>query len=321
MILTLTPNPSIDQTLVLSEPLRPGAVQRVSQVSSVAGGKGINISRACHYAGVDTLAVFPCDGDDPFLNLLQMLDIPHHPVAMNDTVRTNTTVTSPGGETTKLNGPGPQLSPAVLAQLEQVLIDAAPAAQAIVLAGSLPKGTPEDWYVTLVASLRKKNPDLMIAVDSSDAPLRALSPGLDRGIAPSLIKPNGVELGQLMNTDGEALEAAAARGDYSAIVRAAQDLVRRGIPEVLVTLGAAGAALVTATHAWIATPPPIECVSTVGAGDSTLAGYIMARTTGADHASALKTAVAYGAAAASLPGTVIPAPSDINRDGATVKDF
>ncbi|MDO5075702.1 1-phosphofructokinase family hexose kinase [Corynebacterium sp.] len=321
MILTLTPNPSIDQTLVLSEPLRPGSVQRATQVFSVAGGKGINISRACRSAGVDTLAVFPCADADPFLRLLHDIDVPHHAVHMPDTVRTNTTVTTPGGETTKLNGPGPTLSAPILAELERVLIDAAAHADAVILAGSLPQGTPEDWYVTLIAKLRSKAPDLLIAVDSSDGPLRALANGLECGVAPSLLKPNGLELGQLIGADGEALEAAAQRGEYAAVVEAAKDLVRRGITEVLVSLGAAGAALVTEHDAWIATPPRIECVSTVGAGDSTLAGYVMSRTTGADHAQALKTAVAYGAAAASLPGTAIPTPNDLHLDGATVAKF
>ena len=84
------------------------------------------------------------------------------------------------------------------------------------------------------------------------------------------------------------------------------------------TLGAAGAALVTEQGTWIASPPPTIAVSTVGAGDSTLAGYVMARQQGADYATALASAVAYGPAAASLPGTTIPSPEHIDISETTI---
>lgn len=313
MILTLTPNPSIDQTLVLPETLRPGTVQRAESVSSVAGGKGINVSQACVNANVETLAVFPCGTNDPFLRLVEQQALPYLATPIAGTVRTNTTVTSPTGETTKLNGPGPTLSAHDLRALQDSLLDAAPRAHAIVLAGSLPQGIPVDWYVTLTALLREAVPNTPIAIDTSDAPLRALYAGLDSGIAPDIIKPNGEELGQMLGIDGQALEDAAARGNFEPIVAAARRVVERGIAEVLVTLGAAGAVLVTAEGAFQAYPPPITCVSTVGAGDSTLASYVLSRTMlGCSFLEALEKAVAYGAAAASLPGTVIPSPHDVN---------
>ena len=121
-----------------------------------------------------------------------------------------------------------------------------------------------------------------------------------------------------MGTDGEELEAAAARGEFEPVLEAARELNTRGIAEVLVTLGAAGAALVTEQGTWIASPPPTIAVSTVGAGDSTLAGYVMARQQRADYATALANAVAYGSAAASLPGTTIPSPEHINVAETTI---
>ena len=76
--------------------------------------------------------------------------------------------------------------------------------------------------------------------------------------------------------------------------------------------------LVTADEAWAATPPPITLRSTVGAGDSSLSGYILARRSGASYSEALRQAVAYGSAAAALPGTQIPTPEELDIEHTTV---
>ncbi|APT84917.1 1-phosphofructokinase family hexose kinase [Corynebacterium aquilae] len=312
MILTLTPNPSTDQTLVLSEALRPGTVQRLAQTTGTAGGKGINVSHACALAGVDTLAVFPSSGTDPFLQLVADDKIPYQAVFFDGRVRTNITITEPDGTTSKLNGPGPHLDAATVAKLEGLIVGAATAAEWVVMAGSLPPGTPVDWYAQLTAELRSHLPHVHIAVDTSDTPLMALATALGGDNCPDLMKPNAIELGQIAGVDGEQLEADAMEGNFQPVVDAAQNLVARGVKEVLVTLGPAGAVLVTANGAWHAQPPKITVVSTVGAGDSSLAGYVLARRRGADESEAIAQAVAYGSAAASMPGTTIPAPSDVH---------
>ena len=71
MIVTLTPNPSVDATLELGGPLEPGAVQRTVAYSHVAGGKGLNVSHAVHLAGAPTLALFPAANRDGFLSLVE----------------------------------------------------------------------------------------------------------------------------------------------------------------------------------------------------------------------------------------------------------
>ncbi len=80
----------------------------------------------------------------------------------------------------------------------------------------------------------------------------------------------------------------------------------------MLTLGGAGALLITSEGAWKATPPPTTVSSTVGAGDCSLAGYLIARQQGLSPAECLRSAVAYGSAAAALPGTQIPVPSEVN---------
>ena len=99
---------------------------------------------------------------------------------------------------------------------------------------------------------------------------------------------------------------------------AARTLVDRGVEAVLATLGGNGAVLVTAAGAWHATPPPTTVVSTVGAGDSSLFGYIMGDIRGLTSPECLALAVAYGSAAAALPGTTIPEPSHLRTELVTV---
>ena len=88
----------------------------------------------------------------------------------------------------------------------------------------------------------------------------------------------------------------------------------RGVAAVLATLGGNGAVLVTADGAWHATPPPTHVVSTVGAGDSSLFGYILGDIRGLAAPDRLALAVAYGSAAAGLPGTTIPEPAHLRTD-------
>jgi len=156
-----------------------------------------------------------------------------------------------------------------------------------------------------------------VAVDTSDGPLAALAADLERA-APDLIKPNSEELAGLAGVTAESLENALARGDAEPVVTAARHLIDRGVGAVLATLGAAGAVLVDADGAWLATPPPISPRSTVGAGDSSLAGYVRAAVEGASAPQRLRMAVAYGSGAAALPGSALPSPAQLNLDGVTV---
>lgn len=311
VILTFTPNPSIDATMQLDSELRRGHVLRPTRISQVAGGKGVNVSHALMLAGRETLALFPAGDNDPFVALARQAGIPFRSLPIDERVRINTTVTEPDGTTTKINGLGATLDAGIRATLLDTVTELAEQASWLVLAGSLPPGAPEDWYSDIIATVRAARPGMRIAVDTSDAAMCALGRRLDDA-APTLIKPNGLELGQLVDCDGEEMEAAAAAGDFDTVLVAAHRVVDRGVEEVLVTLGATGAVLVTRDGAWYATPPPVEVLSTVGAGDSSLAGYLMARTEGASPAECLARAVAYGSAATGLPGTTIPSPSQLN---------
>lgn len=315
MIVTVTPNPSIDRTVTLPTQLVRGAVHRVQSVTSEPGGKGVNVARALALAGLDTVAVLPAAHHDPIIAALQSYGVPFHAVPIEGAVRTNLAITESDGTTTKINEPGAALDAAALAALTQAILDRAATARWVVLSGSLPPGVPDSWYADMVARLGSY--DCKVAVDTSDAPLAALEAGFFTA-APDLIKPNSDELASLVGVDAQMLEDALAQGNPDPVVDAARQLIERGAKTVLATLGAEGALLVNDTGSWLATPPPIKPRSTVGAGDSSLAGYVRADVGGAQAPQRLQMAVAYGSAAAALPGSALPSPAEIELDQVAV---
>jgi 1-phosphofructokinase len=317
VIVTLTPNPSVDRTVALASRLERGAVLRALSVTSQAGGKGVNISRAAVAAGVPTIAVLPAEKDDPFVLELLRDGIDCRPEPSTGSIRVNLTITEPDGTTTKVNAPGSPADRASLDRLAAALQHRAERADWVVLAGSLPPGAPADWYAELVGSLRRTT--ARVAVDTSGDPLVALADRLrsgPEGAAPDLMKPNGEELGSLTGTDPAVIEA-----DPAAAAAAATVLVDQGVGAVLATLGGTGAVLVTAAGAWHATPPPTTVASTVGAGDSSLFGYLLGDLRGAAPAERLQLAVAYGSAAAGLPGTTIPSPEHVHTGLVPVREL
>lgn len=309
MIVTLTANPSLDRTVTLGAPLQRGEVQRAESVTVEPGGKGINVARVVHSAGHPVRAVLPADANDPILRGLDALDLPYRTVRLGAPVRTNLALTESDGTTTKINESGPELAGETVEALARLLVLESERADWVVLSGSLPPGVPVDWYAQLVRALRPWG--CRIAVDTSDAPLQALAADFDQA-APDLIKPNAFELAQLTGADPVALEAGAAAGDPSLSVAAARTLVEAGVAAVLVTLGAAGAVLVTQTGSWWGSPAPITVRSTVGAGDSSVAGYILAETRGLAEPERLRQAIAHGSAAAALAGTQLPRPDQLD---------
>ncbi len=315
MIVTVTPNPSIDRTVTLTAPLTRGAVHRVSSVSAEPGGKGVNVARALTLAGLDAVAVLPAPTSDPLMAALSASAVPVSCVPTVGAVRTNLAITEHDGTTTKINEPGAALDAAALDALTMAVIAGAETASWVVLSGSLPPGVPDHWYAHVVALLAPY--PCRVAIDTSERPLAALVDSLDRA-APDLIKPNAEELAGVLGYSPQALEAAVAQGDPEPVVDAARQLVDRGVGAVLATLGAAGAVLVDQTGGWMATPPPIVARSTVGAGDASLAGYLRADVGGAVPPERLQMAVAYGSAAAALPGSALPTPAQVDLAGVRV---
>lgn len=112
MIVTLTANPSLDRSVALAAPLRPGEVQTALSSREDAGGKGVNVSRVVALSGVATRAVLPLAAGDPYAGALSAAAIPYRAVTAHGHVRSNLTIVDPAGETTKLNLPGVELGTA-----------------------------------------------------------------------------------------------------------------------------------------------------------------------------------------------------------------
>ena len=304
-VVTLTANPSLDRTLVLPAALERGGVVRLGTSSTEPGGKGVNVARAIAAAGGDVVCVLPAADDDPIVAALRALGLDLATVPVAGAVRTNYTLTEPDGTTTKLNEPGTPLDDTARRALTDRLHQHAAGASWVALSGSLPPGTPVDWYATLVAALRDTG--ARIAVDTSEGPLLALL-ATGPAAAPDLLKPNTDELAQLAGISEEEILR-----DATATLAAVRTLHDRGVAEVLLTLGGDGALLSLADGGlWSALPPPITVRSTVGAGDSSLAGYLLASLAGAPPANRLRTAVAYGSAAASMAGSALPTPAQVD---------
>ncbi|WP_427016151.1 1-phosphofructokinase family hexose kinase [Pseudarthrobacter sp. P1] len=311
MITTLTPNPSLDRTIELPGPLGRGEVQRASAATAEPGGKGVNIVRALAASGIAALALLPGDAEDPVVLALTAHQVPHIAMPIGAPLRSNVAITEPDGTTTKVNEPGPELGPEQQQALLELTLEKSDGASWLVLAGSLPPGVPADYYARITEALRKRfgSHAPRVAIDSSGAPLAAAL-----AARPDLLKPNAEELAELTGIGSEAeLEA-----DHALAATAAQSLVDAGVGAVLATLGSKGAVLVTPEGSWFAHGPKIIAKSTVGAGDSALAGYLLSTLAGATGPECLQQAVAHGAAAASLPGSIVPALSQTNPSAVTV---
>jgi len=310
MIITLTLNPSLDHTVDVDE-LERGHVIRASSSHVGPGGKGVNVTRALLANGIASRAVLTCGGEEGqhLVRLLQAEGVDPICVWIAGHTRSNITLAEPDGTVTKVNEPGPevnaenfqQVADAVLAAVSAptLPVDRAVAAGAssadwVVVCGSMPPGLPVDSLMQLCQRLSAS--DVRVAVDTSGPTLRAAAVA---GVA--LLKPNRDELADVV---GRSLSSI---GD---VVDAARELRSWGAGAVLASLGADGAVLVDDDGIIVGSAPVDRPRSAVGAGDALLAGFLAA---GAKGDNALAEALAWGAAAVSLPGSRMPGPNDLQR--------
>ncbi|MFI6471864.1 1-phosphofructokinase [Streptomyces sp. NPDC050516] len=301
-ILTVTPNPSLDRTYEVPG-LTRGDVLRATGERVDPGGKGVNVSRAVAAAGHRTVAVMPLGGAPGALvaELLGAEGIEVAPVPVAGHTRSNISVAEPDGTLTKINAPGPQLTATESELLLDTVRKHSGRADWIACCGSLPPGLAPQWYADLVA--RAHAAGAKVALDTSGPSLIAAL--RER---PDVVKPNAEELAQAV---GRPL---ATIGDA---VKAAEEVRQLGAGAVLASLGADGQLLVTASGTYFASAPVATVRSNVGAGDASLAGFLAA---GGEGPRALAAAVAHGAAAVQLPGSVMPTPGDLDPAAVTVTD-
>ncbi len=303
MILTVTPNPSIDRTLEVAA-LLTGQVNRARSQHVEPSGKGVNVTRALAGNGFRSTAVLPIGGSEgaQLRTLLDDEGVTYVAVPMTGAVRVNITVRTPDGSATKINEPGPALTWGEADALAEAVLARLGRSDWVVASGSLPGGVAADFYADLGTRVRAAGG--RFALDSSGEALRQGIKGL-----PDLVKPNLDELAELVGSSLPTLAGAvAAAGELRATTGGA----------VLVSLGAAGALLVDGgppLHA--ETRGPVGVRSSIGAGDNLLAGYLSAAQGGVDarvdRQSALVEAVAWGTAAVRARGSRARPVSEADR--------
>jgi 1-phosphofructokinase len=248
---------------------------------------------------VDSIAILPLGGrEGSELNaMLHEAGVTMRVVSVLGRTRSNITVAEADGTVTKLNEPGTALSAAERASLAAAVSAPVQPGDWVVLSGSVPPEFTSEQLIDLVGSLAGRRVNL--AIDTSgDALVASLA------ARPRLIKPNRAELEEMV---GHRLLT------LSAVITAASSVRDQGVEFVLVSLGSEGAVLVGPDVVIVGNSEVAQPRSTVGAGDCFLAGFLSrfdADETDLD--AAFLTALAWGAAAAALPGTAVPAPADID---------
>ncbi|HWI81122.1 1-phosphofructokinase family hexose kinase [Ramlibacter sp.] len=299
-MLTVTLNPALDlftatERVLDTHKLRCDAPQRHP------GGGGINVARVVHRLGGDCAALYPAGGPTgrTLRGLLDQEQVSSHCIAIAGDTRESFTVHErASGRDWRFLLPGPALAAAEWQACWDAIVRLAAPAQWIVASGSLPPGVPADFHARLARHARERG--LRLVVDTSGA---ALAGALAEGVY--LVKPSLRELreftGQPLATPADQLAAA------RALVQGGQAHL------VALSLGAEGALLVTPELALQAGGVAVPVASTIGAGDSLLAGLLWALDSGVALPDALAHGIAAGAASLLAPGTALCRPADVRR--------
>ena len=290
MIITLTLNPALDKSTEMDKLVAEKKI-RCGQLQMEAGGGGINVSKALHELGSESLALFPSGGMNGkrIEMLLERSAIWFHAFSIQEETRESFVATEKSTHHQyRFVMPGPALSARVLEEITMFLTQWTPAPTFLICSGSLPPGVPDHFLAQL--SRLAKSRGIRFLVDTSGAPLQH---AVHEGVY--LIKPNLSELCSLVGK--EYLE-------LSEINEAARQVMdRSGCEAVVVSMGNAGALLVTATRSKRFIAPDVKKLSTVGAGDSMVAGMAFMLERGEGMEEAVRFGVACGTAATMNKGT------------------
>lgn len=287
-ILTITLNPALDLTVRVPH-LEPGEVNRSQALLSHAAGKGLNVAQVLADLG-HSLTVSGFLGEDnqqAFNALFARRGFADAFIRVPGETRSNIKLAEDDGRVTDINGPGPHVNDLAQHALLDKLDHIAASHDAVVVAGSLPRGVSAQWLRELV--LRLKALGCKVILDTSG---EALKEGLRAG--PWLVKPNAEELSEAL---GHPVSSVASQ------VAAATELQTLGISHVVISLGADGVNWFSrGTQPLQALPPKVRVASTVGAGDSLLAGMVHGLISGHSPEQTLRSATAIAAMAVTQIG-------------------
>lgn len=284
MIVTVTPNPSLDRTLTVPH-ISFDEMVRASGTRLDWGGKGFNVSRALQALGAESVATGFLGGatGQMLAQGLREMGIAADPVPIAGETRTNTIIAeAETGRYIKVNEPGQTVRPEELSAFLQKAQARIQPGDLWILSGSLPPGLPLDFYAQLVSLVQGGGARTFL--DASGEPLR-----LGCAARPYLVKPNAAEAEELtghpVQSEADALGTA-------------RFFLRQGVEVVALSLGAEGLLLAQEQEAVWAWPPRVRAPNPVGAGDALLAGLAWALEQGLTLEELARWGVAAGTAAA-----------------------
>lgn len=299
-VVTITMNPVVDVSTA-AKVVVPVKKTRCEPPVYEPGGGGINVTRALKKLGFDSLALFMAGGKsgDRLRQLLREESIDFKVVETEESTRENLMVMdNTSGEQYRFVMPGPHIKEPEWKEVLRLLDEVRPRPDYVVASGSLPPGVPDDYYAQ-VADWCKKN-DVSMVLDTSGP---ALKLALEKGVY--LAKPNLREIGEMLGKEkltGMELD------------EAAMEILAKGYARVLiVSLGAQGAMLAWQDSIEYVVPPVMPVESTVGAGDSMIAGVLSGCIRGFWPEKAIRYGVAAGTAATMTPGSELCRRSDTDK--------
>ncbi len=289
-ILTITLNPTVDKSTVIDQ-LVPEKKLRCEFPKFEPGGGGINVSRGLARLGIESTALFPSGGRTGSLlqDLLAKEGILQQAVEVSAETRENfIVVASSTNQQYRFGMPGSEIPVSEQDNFFEVFTNLNPFPEIIVISGSLPPGMPPEFLRRLIA--KGKEQGAKVIVDTSE---EALKHAIDEGVF--LLKPN---LGELERLSGWGTL------DIEQADEAALKLIEAGKTEVIiVSLGPQGAYLITKDINEHIPAPTVKKLSTVGAGDSMVAGMVSVLARGGSYQEMVRMGVACGSAATMNAGT------------------
>ncbi len=296
-LITITLNPAID-VHCSAESFEARHENLAVITEREAGGKGINISRALTVNKVENLAILAV-GDANGADFCRELDkdgMKYRAITVSGRIRENITIHTKGDTETRLSFTGFDTDNSLLKSFEDELLPILADGDIVTFTGRVPSGVDMPAVKDFLRKIESKG--AKIVIDS-----RSFSKDDLVEMKPWLIKPNEEEIAVYLNREIDS---------FDSVLDGAKELYQSGIQNVMISLGAEGALLVCADGVIIARPPKIKAISTIGAGDSSIAGFIAAAADGKSFADMLRTAVSYGSAACMSAGTRPPMPSDVS---------
>ncbi len=296
-VFTITLNPAFDVHLGI-ESIKLHAENYAYSVTKHAGGKGVNISRALNNFGIENTAllVLGKSGGAEFLETLKKDGLLCRTIMAGGRVRENITLHSCDGET-RISTEGCEISESILDELFGIIKNECDEDAIVTFTGRLPKGISTEKAVEFLIKINKIGTKIIVDCNSfsKDELFR---------IKPFLIKPNEQEIRQLTEEKAE--------GPQNAL-KLAEELCERGIENVMVSLGKQGFSYCNKNQKFIISVPKVEVVSTIGAGDSLIAGFVAGMTKGIETEETLRLAAAFGTAACLTEGTNPPLRKEIDK--------